>query len=414
MDGVATPEEYADRAASLGMPALAITDHGVLSGHRPMYRAAKEKGIKPILGVEGYFTADRFDKRDKTERTTPLDLIYNHIVILAKDARGLQNLNTLNEIGWTEGFYKKPRIDFEVLDKYGDGLVISSACMSGLINKAIEVDDYAVAKQHIKWFMDRFGDDFYVELMPHNVAGMNTELYNLANEMGAKCIVTPDCHHCTKDQKVIQEMMLALNTHAKIQKDASYEKSAKIPDMMQRLDYLYGEDRPMSFRSFDIHLLSYDEMKEGMEKEQKFDDSIYAHTLEIAEKVEDYKLRSNLNLLPIKVKNPENELRNVAHSYSPDVENPEYALKKCNLSWKDGGRYAVLGPSGCGKTTMLNIMSGLVTPSEGTIKFDGVDITNMSTAERNIAQATKAMATVAPPATASPKTGLLSDTPKTE
>ena len=149
MDGVATPEEYADRAASLGMPALAITDHGVLSGHRPMYRAAKEKGIKPILGVEGYFTADRFDKRDKTERTTPLDLIYNHIVILAKDARGLQNLNTLNEIGWTEGFYKKPRIDFEVLDKYGDGLVISSAWMSGLSNKAIEVDDYAVAKQHI-------------------------------------------------------------------------------------------------------------------------------------------------------------------------------------------------------------------------------------------------------------------------
>jgi DNA polymerase-3 subunit alpha len=312
MDGVATPGEYAKRAASLGMPALSITDHGVLSGHRPMYRACKDNGIKPILGVEGYITADRFDKRDKTERTTPLDLIYNHIVILAKDPQGLQNLNTLNEIGWTEGFYKKPRIDFEVLDKYGDGLIVSSACMSGLINKAIEVDDYAVAKNHIKWFMDRFGDDFYVELMPHNVAGMNTELYNLANEMGAKCIVTPDCHHCTTDQKVIQEMMLALNTHAKIQKDVSYEKSAKITDMMKRLDYLYGEDRPMSFRSFDIHLLSYEEMREGMEKEQEFDDSIYANTLEIADKVEDYKLKSNLNLLPIKVKNPTQELYNLA------------------------------------------------------------------------------------------------------
>ena len=311
MDGVARPGEYAARAASLGMPALAITDHGVLSGHREMYRVCKEQGIKPILGVEGYITADRFDKRDKDERTTPLDLIYNHIVILAKDPQGLQNLNTLNETGWTEGFYKKPRIDFEVLDKYGDGLIVSSACMSGLINKAIEVDDYAVAKQHIKWFMDRFGDDFYVELMPHNVEGMNTELYNLANEMGAKCIVTPDCHHCTVDQKPIQEMMLALNTHAKIQKDVSYEKSAKIPDIMKRLDYLYGEDRPMSFRSFDIHLLSYDEMKQGMEKEQEFDESIYANTLEIADKVEDYKLKSNLNLLPIKVKNPENELKSL-------------------------------------------------------------------------------------------------------
>tara|TARA_B100001059_G_scaffold169154_1_gene168976 strand:- start:258 stop:1331 length:1074 start_codon:yes stop_codon:yes gene_type:complete len=80
------------------------------------------------------------------------------------------------------------------------------------------------------------------------------------------------------------------------------------------------------------------------------------------------------------------DLRNVAHSYSPDDENPEYALEKCNLSWQDGGRYAVLGPSGCGKTTMLNIMSGLVIPSEGKIKFDGVDITSMSTSARNIAQ----------------------------
>ena len=113
------------------MPAIAITDHGVLSGHRPMYRAAKAEGIKPILGVEAYMTSDRFDKRDKAERTAPLDLVYNHIILLAKNPKGLQNLNKLNEIGWTEGFYRKPRIDFEVLDKYGDGLIVSSACMSG-------------------------------------------------------------------------------------------------------------------------------------------------------------------------------------------------------------------------------------------------------------------------------------------
>ena len=80
------------------------------------------------------------------------------------------------------------------------------------------------------------------------------------------------------------------------------------------------------------------------------------------------------------------ELKNVAHSYTPSVEEPEYALKKCNLIWKDGGRYAVLGPSGCGKTTMLNIMSGLVKPSEGSLNFDGLDVTNISTSERNIAQ----------------------------
>ena len=308
MDGVSTPEEYAFRAKTLEMPAIAITDHGVLSGHRPMYRAAKEQGIKPILGIEGYITADRFDRRDKNERTTPLDLIYNHIVILAKNPVGLQNLNKLNEIGWTEGYYKKPRIDFEVLDKYGEGLIVSSACMSGLINKAIEADEYAVAKQHIKWFQDRFEDDFYVELMPHNTAGMNKELYSLAQEAGAKCITTPDCHHCMPDQKVVQEMMLALNTHAKLQKDVSYEKSLSYKNMMERIDYLYGADRMMSFRKFDIHLLSYDEMKYAMDAEGITDESIYTNTLEIAEKVEDYKIKSNLNLLPIKVDNPQKEL----------------------------------------------------------------------------------------------------------
>lgn len=311
MDGVATPEEYAARAAELGMPAIAVTDHGSLSAHRRMYRAAKEHGIKPILGIEGYITKDRFDKRDKAERTTPLDLIYNHIIILAKNPVGLENLNRLNEIGWTEGFYKKPRIDFEVLEKYSEGLIVSSACMSGLINKAIEENEYAIAKQHLSYFKDKFGDDFYVEVMPHNIAGMNVELQNLANEMGIKMIVTPDCHHCTPDQKVVQEMMLALNTHAKLQKDVSYEESLKHSDMMKRLDYLYGEDRPLSFNKFDIHMLSYEEMKYAMENSGIHDHSIYDNTLEVADKIEDYEIKSNLNLLPMKVKNPEAELKNL-------------------------------------------------------------------------------------------------------
>ncbi len=195
MDGVATPQEYVDRAVQLGMPALAITDHGTLSGHREMYRAAKAAGIKPILGIEGYIAADRFDHRDKAERTTPLDLIYNHIVILAKNQQGLENLNKLNEIAWTEGFYKKPRIDFAVLEKYKDGLIVLSACLSGLIAKAIEVGEFAVAKQHIEWFKRTFNDDFYVEVMPHNPPDINLILMQLADEFSVKIVVTPDCHH---------------------------------------------------------------------------------------------------------------------------------------------------------------------------------------------------------------------------
>jgi DNA polymerase-3 subunit alpha len=313
MDGVSNPEEYVEKAIDNKMSAIAVTDHGTLSGHRPMYRAAKAGGIKPILGIEGYITADRFDKRDKKERTSPLDLIYNHIVILAKNDLGLENLGKLNEIAWNEGFYRKPRIDFELLEKYREGLIVSSACMSGLINKAIEVDDYAAAKAHLKWFGDRFGEDFYVEVMPHNSEGMNRALIELADAAGHKIIVTPDCHHATVDQKVIQEIMLINNTHAKFQKDITYDKSRKIDDPMKRLDYLYGEDRMMSFNKFDIHLLSGDEMHEAMGIDSRPD--MFANTLEIADKVEEYTIHRNLNLLPVEHKDPDAQIRKYAESW---------------------------------------------------------------------------------------------------
>ena len=313
MDGVATPEEYIERAQENNMGAIAITDHGVLSGHRPMWRAAKAAGIKPILGVEAYFTADRFDKRDKKERVGPLDKNYHHLIILAKNDVGLENLGRLNEIGWNEGFYRKPRIDFEVLDKFGEGLIISSACMGSLLNQAIENNEFAVAKNHLKMFGDRFGDDFYVEVMPHNPPEMNKALIEIADAHGFKIIVTPDCHHATVDQKVIQEIMLINNTHAKFEKEISYDKSRKIEDPLKRLDYLYGEDRMMSFNKFDIHLLSGDEMNVAMGENSRPD--MFANTLAIADKVEEYTIHRNLNLLPVEHKDPDAQIRKYAVSW---------------------------------------------------------------------------------------------------
>ena len=315
MDGVATPEEYVERAIENGMPGIAITDHGTLSGHRPMYRAAKSVGIKPILGIEGYITSDRFDKRDKSERTDTLDLIYNHIVILAKDNQGMENLSKLNELAWNEGFYRKPRIDFELLSKYKEGLIVTSACMSGLINKAIEADEFAIAKKHLQWFGDNFGDDFYVEVMPHNPPEINKALVDLADSGGYKIVVTPDCHHATVDQKVIQEMMLILNTHAKLEKDITYDKSKKFDNMMERIDYLYGKDRMMSFNKFDIHLLSAEEMKDSMEKNGGFREDMFTNTMEVFDKVEDYEIKRNLNLLPVEYKDPDDQIRKYAESW---------------------------------------------------------------------------------------------------
>jgi DNA polymerase-3 subunit alpha len=312
-DGIATPQEYVDRASELGMSAIAITDHGSLSGHREMYRAAKEKGIKPILGVEGYITEDRFDRRDKDERTGPLDLVYNHLVLLAKNPKGLENLNKLNEIAWTEGFFKKPRIDWKVLEQYKEGIVVTSGCLSGVLAKAIEAGNLAFAKTHIKWCKDTFGDDYYLEVMPHNPPEMNKTILELADEFNIKPVVTPDCHHSGPEQKEIQELKLILNTYSnKVEKDATYDKSKKFDNLMDRLDYLYGADRQMSFNKFDIHLLSNEEMRSAMEAQGIDRDDMYENTIEIANKIEDYNIQDHLNLLPVQYKDPDKELKTLA------------------------------------------------------------------------------------------------------
>jgi DNA polymerase-3 subunit alpha len=312
MDGVATPEEYVNRAVELGMPALAITDHGSLSGHRELHRIAKAKGIKPILGVEGYMTRDMNDKRAKAERTDPLDLNYHHIVLLAKNQTGLENLNKINEIAWTEGFFSKPRFDFDVLKKYKEGLVVTSGCLSGWIAKAVELGELATAKRHMQWFKDEFGDDYYIEVMPHNSAEINKGIIELADALKIKIVVTPDCHHSDPSQKEIQELMLILNTHAKLEKDATYEKSKKKETFMDRLDYLYGADRMMSFNKFDIHLLSYEEMKAAMLKQGIDREDMFTSTIEIANKVEDYDIKEGLNLLPVQYPKPGLELKKLA------------------------------------------------------------------------------------------------------
>ena len=313
-DGIATPQEYVDRAIQIGMPAIAITDHGSLSGHREMYRVAIEKGIKPILGVEGYIAQDRFDQRDKEERVdTPLDLVYNHLIILAKNEKGLENLNKLNEIAWTEGFYKKPRMDWTSLEKYKEGLIITSGCLSGFLAKAIEADDFAAAKEHLQWAKKTFGDDYYIEVMPHNPPEINKTILALADEFGIKPIVTPDCHHAGPEQREIQELKLILNTYSnKVQKDATFAGSQEIDGLMDKLDYLYGADRQITFRDYEIHLLSDEEMHKSMEAQGIVRQDMYDNTIEIMNKVEDYNIKDHLDLLPAQYQNPDQELYELA------------------------------------------------------------------------------------------------------
>jgi DNA polymerase-3 subunit alpha len=312
-DGIATPQEYVDRAVSLGMPAIAITDHGSLSGHREMYRAAKEAGIKPILGIEGYICRDRFNHEDKKAENDPLDLNYNHLIILAKNQKGLENLNKLNELGWTEGYFRKPRIDWEILEKYKEGLVVTSGCLSGVLAKAIESDNLAYAKEHIQWCKKTFGDDYYIEVMPHNPAKINKTLLALADEFGVKPVVTPDCHHSDTSQKEIQELKLILNSYSnKTVGDATYAGTKNYDNLMDKLDYLYGEDRQMSFNKFEIHLLSDEEMRNAMGAQGIDREDMYEATIEIVNKVEDYNIKDHLDLLPAQYQDPDGELLELA------------------------------------------------------------------------------------------------------
>jgi DNA polymerase-3 subunit alpha len=329
-DGIATPQEYVDRAVELGMPAIAITDHGSLSGHREMYRVAKEAGIKPILGIEGYITKDRFDHTDKKEKNDPLDLNYNHLIIIAKNAKGLQNLNKLNEIAWTEGFYKKPRIDWDILEQYKDGLIITSGCLSGVLAKAIEANEFAYAKEHIQKCKTIFGDDYYIEVMPHNPPEINKALLDLADEFGVKPVVTPDCHHSDPSQKEIQELKLILNSYSnKVEKGATYDGSKKYDNLMDRLDYLYGADRQMSFNKFEIHLLSDEEMHNAMKAQGVDREDMYEATREIVDKVEDYNIQDHQDLLPVQYQNPNKELRELALAGLKDrgIETEEYLAR---------------------------------------------------------------------------------------
>ena len=311
-DGIGTPEEYINRAVSLGMPAVAITDHGTLSGHREFYRIAKEKGVKPILGLEGYMCADISDRRDKSEREGRQDLVYNHIILLAKNQKGLENLNKISELAWTDGFFKKPRFDFCFLEMHKEGIIVSSACPSSVLVKALEENEFAIAKKYIAWFKNTFGADYYIEVMPHNKPEINKYLIDLADEFNIKVIVTPDCHHVDESQREIQEFKLLMNTHAKVAKDISYEKAKKSSSMMDRLDALYGKDREMTFKNFNIHLLSYEEIKADMKKQGIDREDIYSNTLLLAETVEDYNIKDGLDLLPAQYKNPDKELSSLA------------------------------------------------------------------------------------------------------
>ena len=302
MDGLSTPYELLEAAKNAGQKSLAITDHGTLSSHRDMQIAAKELGMKPILGIEAYISeTDRFDKRVVSKRDDNTSL-YNHIILLAKDNTGLKNLQKLSQIAWTEGYYHKPRIDIDALSEYGDGIIVISGCMNGLISKAITKEDPEKAREFVKIFKNRFGKDFYIEIQAHNPPELNKALLDLADELGVKSVATGDCHFATENQRDLEELLLILSTKPTQNKEASYETGRKETNIFDRFDHLYP-NRPISFADINVFIQSRSEIEADFVKAGITRTDIYDSTLEIESKIEEYEFHENLDLLPVPKEN---------------------------------------------------------------------------------------------------------------
>ena len=214
LDAACTTEQLVKAAVADGHKSLALTDHGVMYGCYEFYKKCNSSGIKPVLGFEAYIAlGSRFDKNlDKSARSKKSN--YYHLVLLAKDLQGYKNLMKLTTLGHTEGFYYRPRIDRELLEKYKDGLIVTSACLGGVISKPIADGEYQLAVEQAQYYKDLFGDDFYIELQNHGLEKdpiVLEQAPKIARELGIKLVATNDIHYIKKEHALAHNILLMIN-----------------------------------------------------------------------------------------------------------------------------------------------------------------------------------------------------------
>jgi DNA polymerase-3 subunit alpha len=239
LDGAATIDSLIEAARTHSMSAVALTDHGVLSGAIEFYKKAKKAGVKPIVGFEAYIVT----KGSRTERAASADPAskgrsrgaYQHLLLLAKDETGYRNLLKLCTLGHTEGFYYKPRIDLEILNQYRQGIVATSACPSGVISTHLVNDDYDEALRAGETFKEIFGEDFYVEIQNHGLPIEERILANaprLAKQLGLKLVATNDVHYIKQEHAIPHNIMLLIP-------DASSSSVSDYRNLRYSTDQLY-------------------------------------------------------------------------------------------------------------------------------------------------------------------------------
>lgn len=302
LDGLIKIPNLIKKVEEYKMPAVALTDHGAMYGAFQFYKLAKKAGIKPIVGFEAYMA-----KRSRLEKDTVEDKDRYHLTLLAKNNAGYKNLMKLTTLAHLEGFYYKPRIDFEILEKYKEGLIVLSGCMQGMVSKFLREGNDEEAEKTVKRFLDMFGEDYYLELQRHpavpGLEKVNKKLIALSRKHGIPLVATNDVHYLNADDAYAQEILLCIQTQHTI----------------------LEKNRPMSMiDSPDFYLKSPDEMK------SLFADIPEAieNTMKIAEKC-NLEIDTTRWILPKfdtpNNKRPEEYLKKLAHerisSRFPEVTN---------------------------------------------------------------------------------------------
>ena len=237
LDGANRIKDLPVRAKELGMNSIAVTDHGAMFGTIDFYKACKANGVKPIIGCEVYVAPrTRFDKEPN------IDNKYYHLILLAKNNEGYKNLAKLVSLGYVDGYYYKPRIDKEILEKYHEGLICCSACLGGEIAQSILKDDLAKAEEIALWHKNIFGEDYYLEVQSNTLREqilVNQKLVELARKLNIPLVATNDSHYLKKEDYYNHEVLLCIQTGKR----------------------MTDEDR-MKFQTNDFYIKSPEEMKE--------------------------------------------------------------------------------------------------------------------------------------------------------
>jgi DNA polymerase-3 subunit alpha len=208
LDGANRIDDLISRALEFEQPALAITDHGNLHGAWEFQEKANKAGIKPIIGMEAYVAPGDRRSRDREGSRKP----YYHLILLAKNTAGYKNLIKLSSLSYTEGFYSRPRVDRELLAKYREGIVVSSACMAGEVATHLLADNWVAAREAASWYANTF-PDYYLEVQAHdseNQDELNRRVFRLAEEMGIPVVATNDAHFLRAEDHEAHDVLLCI------------------------------------------------------------------------------------------------------------------------------------------------------------------------------------------------------------